>query len=170
MRQVPGRPGGGQAVWCGAGRPETRAAETHIQRTWPLREKARHFELGALLSCAAIDAVVPAEPGLLGVSHAGCWECDLADDSLFWSGGVYDIFGLPRGVTCARSDALAFYAEHSRASMERLRGYAIRHRRGFTLDAEILPATGGRRWMRLIAMPIGEGDRPVRLQGLKLII
>jgi hypothetical protein len=54
--------------------------------------------------------------------------------------------------------------------MERLRAYAIRHRRGFTLDAELQPAAGGRRWMRLIAAPACEGDRVVRLHGLKLII
>jgi hypothetical protein len=39
------------------------------------------------------------------------------------------------------------------------------------LDAEILPAVGGqRRWMRLIAAPICNGNRVVRLHGLKLII
>jgi hypothetical protein len=54
--------------------------------------------------------------------------------------------------------------------MERLRSYAIKHKRGFTLDAEIRPAVGGRRWMRLIAAPIYVRDRPARLHGLKLII
>jgi hypothetical protein len=54
--------------------------------------------------------------------------------------------------------------------MERLRSYAIRHKRGFTLDAEIRPVIGDNRWMRLIAVPIIEGDRAVRLHGLKVII
>lgn len=27
----------------------------------------------------------------------GAWECHLADDSLSWTDGVYDLFGLPRG-------------------------------------------------------------------------
>ena len=54
--------------------------------------------------------------------------------------------------------------------MERLRAHAIKHQRGFTLDVEINPATGGRRWMRLIGAPVCEGGRAVRLHGLKLIV
>ena len=57
------------------------------------------------------------------------------------------------------------------AIMERLRAYAIKHRRGFTLDAQIRPAVGGKyRWMRLIAAPVCSGERVARLHGLKLII
>ena len=108
--------------------------------------------------------------GELGVSHAGCWECDLGDNSLLWSGGVYDIFGLPRGTIISRNEAVGFYAEHSRATLERLRSHAIRVGQGFTLDAEVRSAESELRWMRLIAMPSYEGGRAVRLRGLKLII
>jgi len=69
-----------------------------------------------------------------------------------------------------RREVVALYAEDSRAIMERLRAYAIKHRRGFTLDAEIRPALTGSRWMRLIAAPVCEGGRVVPLQGLKLIV
>jgi PAS domain-containing protein len=89
---------------------------------------------------------------------------------LIWSGGVYDIFGLPRDASVSRDESVALYAEDSRAAMERLRAHAIKHRRGFTLDAEIRPANGASRWMRLIAAPVCEGGRVVRLHGLKLII
>ena len=142
-----------------------------LHHSWPIYEKARHFELGSLLSCAVIDVVDPAGVGQLGIHHAGCWECDLTSGNvLTWSGGVYDIFGLPRGIPVSRDEAAALYREESRAAMERLRGYAIRHKRGFTLDAEIRPVTGGSRWMRLVAVPVVEGNRAVRLHGLKTII
>ena len=153
-----------------AGRNVNAAAPSRLYESWPLLEKDRHFDLGVLLSCAVTDAVLPLAVGELGVSHAGCWECDLTDQSLFWSGGVYDIFGLPRGAMVARDQAVGFYAEHSRAAMEGLRSYAIRHRRGFTLDVDIRPAVGDGRRMRLIGMPVCEGGRAVRLHGLKLII
>ncbi|HWW56800.1 MAG TPA: hypothetical protein VN047_07910 [Sphingopyxis sp.] len=52
---------------------------------------------------------------------------------------------------------------------EKLRAYAIRHRRGFTLDAEIRPVHAAPRWMRLIAAPVCIEDRAVRLQGLKFV-
>jgi PAS domain-containing protein len=141
-----------------------------ICHSWPLFEQARHFDLGCILSCAVTDIVEPARVGDLGLHHAGCWECDLTDNNLTWSGGVFDIFGLPRGAKVTREDSVALYAEESRNVMERLRSYAIQHRRGFTLDAEIRPVTGGTRWMRLIAAPECDGDRVVRLHGLKLII
>jgi PAS domain-containing protein len=141
-----------------------------LHHSWPLYEQARRFDLGVLLNCAVIDVVRPAEVGQLGFQHAGCWECDLTDGSLTWSGGVYDIFGLARGTPVARKEAVAFYAEESRAVMERLRAYAIQHKRGFTLDAEIHPAAGNHRWMRLIGVPVLDGNRAVRLRGLKVII
>lgn len=142
-----------------------------LHHSWPLTEQRRHFDLGCILSCAVTDAIDPAKVGQLGIHHAGCWECDLADNSLVWSGGVYDIFGLPRGATIRRDEMVAFYSEASRSAMERLRAHAISHRRGFTLDAEIRPAMGSElRIMRLIAAPICDGERVVRLHGLKLII
>ena len=142
-----------------------------FSKSWPLFEKHRHFELGAVLNCAVTDATVPANVGELGFGHAGCWECDLTEgDRLFWSGGVYDLFGLPRGSTVARHEAVRFYAEHSRATMERLRAHAIDHQQGFTLDAEIRPAAGEVRWMRLIGVPVCREGRAVGLHGLKLVI
>lgn len=147
------------------------AGPLELCHSWPLYERARHFELGCLLSSAAIDVAGPAEVGQLALLHAGCWDCDLANDSLTWSGGVYDIFGLPRGAKVSRDEAVALYCEESRAAMERLRSYAIKHKRGFTLDVEIRPAAGGgQRWVRLIGVPVSEGDRAMRLHGLKLII
>jgi len=141
-----------------------------LNHSWPLYDAGRHFDLGLILNSAVTDALAPAEVGELGFHHSGCWECDLTDNSLMWSGGVYDIFGLPRGTKVSRNEAVALYCEESRAAMERLRAHAIRHQRGFTLDVAIRPAVGGNRWMRLIAAPICEGGRTIRLHGLKFII
>lgn len=141
-----------------------------LYHSWPLFQGPRQFELGFVLSSAIIDAIAPAQVGALGIHHAGCWECDLSENDLTWSGGINDIFGLPRGAQATREEALSFYAEHSRAAMERLRAYGIRHKRGFTLDIELRPASGGNRWVRLIAAPICENGRAVRLHGLKIVI
>ena len=142
-----------------------------IDHSWPLREAGRRFEMGLILNSAAIDLLEPGEIGALGPHHAGCWECDLADNSLSWTGGVYDIFGLPRLARISRDETAAFYTEDSRAAMERLRAYAIQHKRGFTLDAQVRAAAVGEcRWMRLIAAPVCKGRQVVRLRGVKLII
>src|ERR1051326_2687921 len=113
-----------------------------LHHSWPLFEQARHFELGSVLNCAVIDTIDPASIGALSMQHAGCWECDLSNNSLIWSGGVYDLFGLPRGAPISREESVGFYCDGSREAMERLRAYAICHVRGFTLDAEIRPAVG----------------------------
>ena len=94
----------------------------------------------------------------------------MSDNSLIWSGGVYDLFGLPRGGRISRDFAVASYCEESRAKMERLRAYAIEHRRGFTVDVEIRPPARPNRWIRLVAAPVCAGGRAVRLHGLKLAI
>lgn len=147
-----------------------RAVPVELSHSWPLFEQGRRFELGLVLNSAAIDSIAPAIVGEIGIQHAGCWECDLSDNGLIWSGGVYDIFGLQRGANVSRDEAVSLYCEESRAAMERLRAHAIKHKRGFTLDVEIRPAVGGRRWMRLIAAPLCVGGEPVRLHGLKLAL
>lgn len=141
-----------------------------LNHSWPLYEQARHFELGSVLNSAITDILEPTQVGALNLHHSGCWECDLADDKLTWSGGIYDIFGLPRQTPFTRNEAVALYAEHSRAAMERLRSHAIRHKRGFTLDAQVRPVIGGTRWIRLICAPVCENGRVVGLHGLKLVI
>lgn len=97
----------------------------------------------------------------------GLWHCDLADNSLRWTNGVHDIFGLERCSVVPRPLAVSLYAPDSCAAMERLRAYAIRHRRGFTLDVDIRPADGGECTMRLIAAPILEKNQVVALHGVK---
>jgi len=141
-----------------------------VTGTWPLLEQSRHFELGHVLNSAVTDALQPGNVGDLNLHHAGCWECNLSDNSLIWSGGVYDIFGLPRGIKISRAEALGLYTAESRATMERLRAYSIRQKRGFTIDIEIRPVTGDNRWVRVIAAPVVSEDRAVRLHGLKLIL
>ena len=142
-----------------------------LYHSWPLWDRALHFDLGHVLNCAVTDAVLPDKIGELGVHHSGLWECDLADEGLIWSGGVYDIFGLERGSKITREIALRHYSEESRVKLGQLRAHALRHRRGFTLDVDIHAASvGERRRMRIIAAPVCEGHTAVRLHGLKLIV
>ena len=136
-----------------------RSLPLELDCSWPLWEHPRQFELGHILNCAVTDALEPRYIGALGIHHAGLWECNLEDSSLIWSGGAYDIFGLTRGSAITREQTLAHYSDHSRSSLEQLRAYAIRHKRGFTLDVEIhAAAVGERRWVRLIGAPVCEGD------------
>ncbi len=145
-----------------------------IHHSWPLFERARHFEWGQVHDYDEIGA----EPAIAALRDQaasdlpklGQWTCDLAADRLIWSREVYQIFGFPDGARVSRKEAVARYCEGSRAAMETLRAYAIEHRRGFTLDVEIQPVIGADRWMRLIAAPVCIDDQVVKLEGLKFLI
>ncbi len=146
-----------------------------VHHSWPLYERERFFELGRLHGAGTLDAVANSADvtaiDRFGPTLPGWWECDLADNNrLSWSNEVFDIFGLPRGAAATREETVALYEDGSRAAMEKLRAYAIRHRRGFTLDVEIRPVTAAPRWMRLIAAPVCIDDRIVKLHGLKFIV
>ena len=141
-----------------------------LSHSWPLFERGQHFDLGRLHDGFAGTSSdhATSEIDALAIRGIGVWECDLSDGSLTWSAQVYDAFGLPSHARITRAEAVALYREESRAAMERLRAHAIRHRRGFTLDAEIRPAQGEHRWIRLVAAPICDASgRVVRLHGLK---
>lgn len=142
-----------------------------IDLNWPLSDQGMHFELGHVLNSAIVEALEPAQVGSLAPQHAGVWECDLSDSSLIWSGGVYDMFGLRRGLPITRDGILSHYTEDSRAKLERLRTHAIRHLLGFTVDIEVRAAAVGlTRKVRVIGAPVCVGENAVRLHGLKLAI
>lgn len=129
-----------------------------LHHSWPLAEHRQRFDLGIVH-----DGCGPA----IGEAETGRWRCDLVDSALSWSDAVFDLFGLPRGASVSRAETVALYADRSRAAMEQLRAHAIKHHRGFTLDAEIVTTGGANRWMRLIAVPVCVDGRVVALQGLK---
>jgi PAS domain S-box-containing protein len=95
------------------------------------------------------------------------WECDLADDSLRWSPGVYDLFGLPRGASITREDVLALYAPESLRELAALRRQAIATCGSFTFEAEICRPDGARRWIRIMADVITRDGRATHLYGSK---
>ena len=137
---------------------------------WSLCEQHYHFDLGHVLNCAVTDAIVPHLTGALGLHHAGLWECRLGDASLTWSGGVYDLFGLERGLAVTREQALAHYSSCSLSRLERIRAHAIERRQGFTMDVEIRAASvGEQRRIRIIAAPLIDHGQVTGLHGVKLL-
>ena len=142
-----------------------------LYHDWPVRERLKSFEQGCVIECTGSQLPELAATQLLGRNSAGWWECDLSDNSLVWTSGVYGIFGLPHGSSITREETLALYSEDSRAKLERLRTWAISNSRGFVLDVEIRPANGEpERIMRIIACPVLEDGSVQRLQGLKVLI
>jgi PAS domain S-box-containing protein len=96
------------------------------------------------------------------------WQCDLSDDSLSWSDGVYDLFGLERGAPVTREAVVAMYSAESREELRRLREVAIAERGSFTFEAKIRRPDGQLRWMRVTADVAVEDGVPRYLYGTKI--
>ena len=97
----------------------------------------------------------------------GAWSCDLANDRLDWTDGVYDIFGLPSDQALDREATIRLYSEESRALLELKRSQAIEQCGRFTLDAQIFRPDGAERWVRITAAVRGSNGRAEMLFGMK---
>jgi PAS domain S-box-containing protein len=143
-----------------------------LHHSWPLFDAETRlgiaglspFVLGPTPSPHAVGTI----DSILAARGVGVWECDLRDNRLTWTAGVYDLFGLPRGMALERGLTVSIYRPHSRVAMEELRAHAIRHKRGFTVDVELRQPDGDERWMRLSAVPVLGNGKVVRLCGLKI--
>lgn len=98
---------------------------------------------------------------------SGSWECDLSDNSLRWSPGVFALFGLDLDAPIDRRAVLELYESESRRLMEQLRARAIDERGSFTMEAQIRRADGALRWMRLTADVACRNGRATHLYGIK---
>ena len=97
----------------------------------------------------------------------GAWACDLEDDRLSWTAGVYELFGLPTDAVPTRDQAIAMYADESRQALEEARSEAIRTGGSFSVDAQIMRADGARRWVRITGEVVQRPGRAPVLHGLK---
>jgi diguanylate cyclase (GGDEF)-like protein len=103
----------------------------------------------------------------MSVARAGVWECRLSDETLEWTGGVYDLFGFRRGARLRRNDVTGCYTAASLAALDQARDRAIRTGGAFGLDAEIVTMRGLRRWVRLTGQVERRNGVAVRVFGLK---
>jgi PAS domain S-box-containing protein len=106
-----------------------------------------------------------AELGLEPLPSA--WSCNLADNRLTWSRGVFDLFGIAPGTRVDRRDIVEMYLGESRELMEQMRATAIATRGSFTMEAKICRADGSERWMLLTADVLCRNGRPTQLYGSK---
>lgn len=114
-----------------------------------------------------IAATKPLYERSLAPAALGAWECNLANESLSWTDGIYDLFGLQRGSSIYRGAILDLYEERSRREMNQLRSKAISTGQSFSLDCRIKAASGEKRWMRLLVGVGHENGRPLRIFGSK---
>lgn len=103
----------------------------------------------------------------MALAGIGAWSCNLSDNRLSWTSGVYDLFGLPAYAALDRRQTVEMYTDESRDAMERLRAQAIITKGTFTLDAQIVRAAGDTRWMRITGEMTHNACGDPVLHGLK---
>jgi PAS domain-containing protein len=129
-----------------------------LHHSWPLFEAGLRLVQGLVHDGSGPARQLPLAP---------TFHCDLSTDLLTWAPPVFALFGVAAGAEPSREVTLGMYDDHSRSAVERLRAHAIRHRRGFTIDAEIRPLDQARRWIRITAMPAIENGRVTAIEGWK---
>ena len=100
-------------------------------------------------------------------ARIGIWQCNLSDNSLIWTNGVYDLFEIPRNTPVTRELTLTCYTDASRQRMEAARAHAIANCSDFALDLEIVTVKGNRRWMRLTGAVESRDGVAHRIFGMK---
>jgi diguanylate cyclase (GGDEF)-like protein len=100
-------------------------------------------------------------------ARIGIWQCNLSDNSLIWTNGVYDLFEIARNTPVTRELALTCYTDASRQRMEAARAHAIANCSEFALDLEIVTVKGNRRWMRLTGAVESRDGVAHRIFGMK---
>lgn len=101
------------------------------------------------------------------LAQVGAFECDLDDENLRWTDGVFALFGVERDVLLDRRDIVTLYDEESRETLHRLRSHAIATRGSFQMEARIVRPDGETRWLRIHAAVRCEAGRAIQLYGMK---
>jgi len=100
-------------------------------------------------------------------ARIGVWECSLPDQTLSWTDTVYELFDLAPQTPLTREEILKFYTPETRRRLDEVRDRAIHTGEGFSLDAQIITASGNRRWIRITACVEVVNGTATRIFGMK---
>lgn len=96
---------------------------------------------------------------------AGAWEMDVEAGRVIWSDRVYQIFGIAPGTEIDVETALEGYAPEARPVIRRAMEEGVADGTPFDLELPIVRGDGTRRWVRVVAEAVDEGDPPYDMAG-----
>ena len=103
------------------------------------------------------------------LSRVACWAMSLGEDpSVYWSEGVYEILGVPKGSSPARLDLVdTLVHPDDRDRRRRIREEALRERKPFELEFRIIRPDGTLRHLRGLGHPFPDsGAVPAEYLGV----
>ena len=128
---------------------------------------SRAFEGGAAGSNDNAPSLLELYDQAAALVPMGAWSCDLRDERLTWTSGVFELFGLAMDRVPDRRAVIGMYDEESRDLLEWHRSRAIDTCSRFSIEARILRPDGDERWMRITAATRRANGRTEALFGMK---
>lgn len=106
----------------------------------------------------------------LGAGDMGAFDLDIQMDVLWWSPGMYAVFGVtPETFTPTREGVLTLLHPEDRAAFVQARNAAIAERRPFTLEVRVARPDGRVAWLAHIGrVEHGDDGRPLRTYGITM--
>ncbi|MBI3172917.1 MAG: PAS domain S-box protein [Chloroflexi bacterium] len=100
------------------------------------------------------------------MANVGGWEFDTRTKEGTWTDEVARIHGLDPAQATSVALGLSFYLEESRAMIEKAIEEAITEGKPYDLTLELVDATGVKKWVHTMGMPVFEQERVVKVQGI----
>lgn len=99
------------------------------------------------------------------VAHVGGWELDLQTNELYWTDETWRLHDLePNALALTVEMAVSFYTARSREALQPALQQAMLGK-PYSLELEIVTATGRNRWVHTTGAVSWEDGQPVRLYG-----
>lgn len=137
---------------------EMRALNDALER----RVAARTLEL-----VKATDRLLEAQQ----VAQVGSWEWDVGSNALWWSEGLYRLYGMPSGEVTSYEAFLARVHPDDRELVQGIVGQAMTDQRAFTFEHRIVRPDGEVRFIYAAGRVVSGPDHtPVRMMGIGLDI
>lgn len=99
------------------------------------------------------------------LAHIGCWELDLATDTLHWNDTTRAIHEVPAGYVPNPATARAFYPGTAEGKISRLIQSAIDRGESFDIELPFTTARGNPRWVRTLGEAVRVGGVTVAVRG-----
>lgn len=100
------------------------------------------------------------------VSNMGGWQYDVVEKTLFWTRGVYEIYGLSTEDEIDVERAISFYKKSDQKKISSLFEDAILNKKPYTGEFGFCDANGQHKWIRTTGNVICEGDKVTQVYGV----
>lgn len=93
------------------------------------------------------------------------WEYDLQTREIFWTRQAFILFDVPGDFDLSYHNTLQFFDKEDWESMIHTLDYSIQTKVAENLEMRVITASGMKKWVRVIGVPVMNGEQVVKLRG-----